>query len=69
MTKFEERRKARRKEWNVYSQNLCAFGKEAKDKKHVHSYFDTEQEAIDLAKKFNRSCTDSNFYKVEKTIF
>lgn len=66
MTRFEKMLKTEKKEWVVYSQNKCAFGQEAKDKKHIHTRFNTEEEAIDLAKKFNRSCTDPNFFKVEK---
>ena len=69
MKLFEDMLKVEKKAWNVYSQNLCAFGQEAKDKKQVFNYFKTEEEAIALAKEFNYSCTDQNFFKVEKTIF
>tara|TARA_R110000796_G_scaffold9420_1_gene32079 strand:- start:75 stop:284 length:210 start_codon:yes stop_codon:yes gene_type:complete len=69
MTIFTDMLKVEKKEWNVYSQNLCAFGQKSKDKKQVFNYFNTEEKAIALAKEFNYSCTDKNFFKVEKTIF
>ena len=69
MKLFEDMLKVEKKAWNVYSQNICAFGQEYKDKKQVFNYFNTEEKAIALAKQFNYSCADRNFFKVEKTIF
>ena len=64
--KERETPESEKKEWNVYSQNPTAFGQDAKDKKHVHRYFDTEEEAIKHANYLNHQSTGAP-YKVGKT--